>query len=1453
MRRSVGVLAGGALGLVAWALGSSGVSVRAAQTQKQPPMRMVNPQVVYENNHDTSPPLREMKAIPPQWDERYDHRVRQWAHHHPLLSPDQLKLLRDGARQKLSIGPSLSATVGLNFDGVGLPSYTPSGAPPDTEGAIGATQYVQWVNTAFAVYNKTNGATALGPVNGNTLWQGFGTPQCANDNDGDPIVMWDQMASRWVMMQFAFDISGSNPVAPYFECIAVSTSADATGTWNRYAFNFNTDFPDYPKGGVWPDAYYVTYNIFPDSLGGFLGSEVCAMDRTSMLNGTAATQQCFGGSGGAGGGNGTANSSLNNRGGILPANLDGATLPPSGSREYILGFDESTLNALLLWTFHVDFATPSNSTLTGPTSLPVAAFTEVTCSGGARPTDCIPQPGTTQKVDSLGDRMMYRLAYRNFGDHEALVTNHAVMSGGVSGLRWYEVRNPGGTPTIFQQSTFQPDATWRWMGSIAQDHVGDMLLGYSASSSSVSPAVRITGRLATDALNTMQSESSVVTGGGSQNGGLDRWGDYSAMQIDPADDCTFWYTQEYLKSTGSFNWSTRIASYKFSSCTTTATPDFSVSASPNAVSVAQGGSGTSTITVASVNGFNAAVALSATGLPSGASAVFSPTSVTPPANSSGTSTLTLTTSSTTPTGTYAVTVTGTNGSTSHNTTVTLTVTAAPAFSVSASPTSLTINQGGSGTSTITVGSLNGFTSAVTLSASGLPNGVSASFSSNPVTPPSNGNATSTLTLTASSSATTGTATVTVTGTSGATTHSATITLTVNAPNFTTSASPSSVTVTQGGNGTSTITITSQNGFNSATTLSATGLPSGVTASFSANPVTPPSGGSASATLTLSASSTATTGTTTVTVTGTSGALTHSATISLTVNTAAAPNFTIGASPSSVTLTQGGNGTSTITITSQNSFSSATTLSASGLPNGVTASFSANPVTPPSGGSASSTLTLSASSTATTGTTTVTVTGTSGALTHSATISLTVNAGGGGAQTASFDSTLKAPKCGTVGISCDSGPTLLLGKDTMSGGAEPNQPNTINNSCADGTLGTFHSDESNDRIVVATTDGSTLAPGKTVKVSATVWAWSTGSSDALDLYYAANASSPTWTAIQTNIVPSAGGAQTISATYTLPSGGLQAVRANFRYQGSPSSCSSGSYDDHDDLIFAVGAGTPDYSVAASPSSLSVAQGSNGASTITLTSLNGFNSAVSLSASGLPSGVTASFSSNPVTPPSNGSAASTLTLTASSSATTGTATVTVTGTSGSTTHNATISLTITSPGGGPQTAVYDPTLKVPKCATVGSSCDSGPTLLLGKDTMSGGAEPHQPNTINNSCADGTSGTFHSDESNDRILVSTTDGSSLAHGKTVTLSATVWAWNDGSSDAVDLYYAANANSPTWVFITTIVPPAGGAQTLSATFTLPTGSLQAVRANFRYLGSASSCSTGSYDDHDDLVFAVN
>ena len=223
-------------------------------------------------------------------------------------------------------------------------------------------------------------------------------------------------------------------------------------------------------------------------------------------------------------------------------------------------------NSLNLWKFHADFANSANATLSIPTSIPVASFTPA-CGGGG----CIPQPNTSQKLDSLADRLMYRLAYRNIGGHESLVVNHSVKVSGtksnqVVGIRWYELRSPNGTPSVFQQGSFSPDSTNRWMGSIAMDKVGNMALGYSASSTSLFPSIRYTGRAPGDTLGQMQAETSILTGGGSQLPNLGRWGDYSAMTVDPVDDCTFWFTTEYLKVSGTFNWSSRIASFKFPSC-----------------------------------------------------------------------------------------------------------------------------------------------------------------------------------------------------------------------------------------------------------------------------------------------------------------------------------------------------------------------------------------------------------------------------------------------------------------------------------------------------------------------------------------------------------------------------------------------------------------------------------------------------------------------------------------------------------------------------------------------------------------------------------------------------------------------------------------------------------------------------------------------------------------------
>jgi hypothetical protein len=711
-----------------------------------------HPTVSQAVKHDVSPALRSIHGKPSSGKahEAEDHEAT-------------LPALRQGAPNNVHtpvqthIGPLAAPSLGTNFAGIGNGFSGPNGtftvnsAPPDTNGAVGPQDYVQIVNTDFAVFNKDPsrgavGTVRYGPVAINTLWSGFGG-LCQTDNDGDPTVVYDGMANRWIIAQFAV----TNPDPNYYQCVAVSTGSDPTGSYYRYSFSYSS-FPDYPKMGVWPDAYYETFNFFDSTGTTFLGGEDCAYDRNSMLTGAAATQQCF-----------SAGTSF---GGLLPSTLDGSTQPPSGSPNYVVALDTTT--SLAFWTFHVDFSNSNNSTFTGPTSLAVGSYAEA-CGGGT----CIPQSGTTQQLDSLADRVMYRLAYRNFGSYESLVVDHAITAGSSVGMRWYEIRSPGSTPTIYQSGTYAPDSNYRWMGSIAQDQSGDMAMGYSISSSSTHPGIDYTGRLASDPLGQMsQGEGNIITGAGSQTGSLSRWGDYSAMTIDPADGCTFWYTNEYIPSNGSFNWKTQIGSFKFSSCGTSGSNDFSISANPTSLSIQQGGSGTSTISTAVTSGSAGTVNLTASVSPSGPTASLNPTSVT----AGNSSTLTVNVGSSVATGTYTVTGTGTEGSATHSTSVTVTVTAPPSndFSISAIPTSLSIAQGGSGTSTISTAVTSGSAGTVNLVSSVSPSGPAASLNPTSVTA---GNS-STLTVNVGSSVATGTYTVTVTGTEGIATHSASVAVTV---------------------------------------------------------------------------------------------------------------------------------------------------------------------------------------------------------------------------------------------------------------------------------------------------------------------------------------------------------------------------------------------------------------------------------------------------------------------------------------------------------------------------------------------------------------------------------------------------------------------------------------------------------------------------------------------------
>jgi cell division septation protein DedD len=643
-------------------------------------------------HNDISPALRDLPSMwPPPEPKGEEEKEAREANLNPKLPlplhidvPDPV-VERDALLKTLV--PDIPSPA-LNFDGIPFPGVGCSCAPPDTNGAVGLTQYVQMVNEGYQVFNKTTGASILGATAITAIWSGFGGV-CQNNGSGDPVVLYDHIANRWLISQFA------GTAVPTDECVAISTTSDATGTYFRYAFHLGTNFFDYPHLGVWPDGYYMSMNVFNSAGTAFLGPQAFAFDRAKMLTGVPATFVTPGVTGGG------------SEPSFLPSDLDGTIFPVAGTGNPFVSFPGT--GAYKVRLFHADFATPANTTFTLIGSPAAAGFTALCPSTR----NCVPQVGTTSRLDGIGDRLMFRLAYRKFTDgHEAVVGNYTVSAGGVAGVRWFELRNVTTAPTVFQQSTYQPDTTWRWMGSAAMDQSGNLAIGFSASSASINPQIRYAGRLATDAINTLgQGEATLFSGTGSQSGTGNRWGDYSALTIDPVDDCTFWYTQEYYSTTGSFNWRTRIGNFKFTQCGGSATPtptpvatptptpvatptptpvatptpiatptptpvatptptpvpsatptpspapNYSLSISPSSVSVPRaGGTATYTVTITRTNGFNSPVSFTISGLPSGAVPTFIPN----PA-SGNSSTLTVVVSASAHRGTYPFTVTGTGG------------------------------------------------------------------------------------------------------------------------------------------------------------------------------------------------------------------------------------------------------------------------------------------------------------------------------------------------------------------------------------------------------------------------------------------------------------------------------------------------------------------------------------------------------------------------------------------------------------------------------------------------------------------------------------------------------------------------------------------------------------------------------------------------------------------------
>ena len=540
----VAVLALGGLAAAAAFGGDVGAAGRRALAP-QPP------RVVQASKHDTSRPLREVRPVPTTRPATRE-RESEIPPHQPsstssASAPDAV--VQAEAPQAPMPAPSRS------FEGLG---NVDGSTPPDMNGDVGPDHYVEVVNASFAVYDKT-GTKLYGPAGINTLWSGFGG-LCETTNEGDPIVQYDQLADRWVITQLAFDRTlAGDPVGPYFECVAVSTTSDPTGSYHRYAFPLDaTRLADSPKLGVWPDAYYMTVDQFDDACGGcFVGAAAIAFDRGEMLDGQDASLV------------------YKDLGvsyyGMLPADLHGSTPPPAGAPAPFVQIDDDAWigyphDQLELWSFDVDWAAPQDATFTNDGMLVTAAFDSSMC-GYAR--TCVRQLGTTQRIDAVSDRLMYRLAYRRFSDRESLVVDHTVDVNGADrgGVRWYELTRTTGSWGIRQQGTYAPaDGNTRWIGSAAMDGSGNLAVGYSVSGPGTYPSIRYAGRLAGSPLGQLpQGETTLQAGGGSQTGGA-RWGDHSSLSVDPSDDCTFWYVNEYYPASDPDGWHTRVGSFTFPSC-----------------------------------------------------------------------------------------------------------------------------------------------------------------------------------------------------------------------------------------------------------------------------------------------------------------------------------------------------------------------------------------------------------------------------------------------------------------------------------------------------------------------------------------------------------------------------------------------------------------------------------------------------------------------------------------------------------------------------------------------------------------------------------------------------------------------------------------------------------------------------------------------------------------------
>jgi len=462
------------------------------------------------------------------------------------------------------------------FEGIDASNDPVAGYTVDPNGAVGTVQYMEWVDQAYQAYDKETGIPVYStPQRATTPWVDNNMPDCTSGG-GNGIILFDHLASRWII-----GIREGGP--DYFYCVAISTTDDLSkpdAGWFTYELALNpilnlhgiNYYPDYPKIATWPDAYYVTMDLENTGKGyQENGIVACAFDRANMLNGaTMRAPQCF------------SNSSTSGwylAHSLLPADIDGTTPPTAGTPEEFVSIQNptggaTTSTALNLWQFHVDWNTPTNSTFTGPNQITVASY-QPACYTVKNYTDtyCIPEPSTVQtknRIDSLGDRLMHRFAFRQFPTYQSFLVTHAIQmapTGLQTGVRWYELEPSAGVFSVANYGTISPDKShFRFVPSAAQDQVGNMAIGYSVSSSSTHPS--IAASYLNLPLATAPKEVTILAGTADEENSS-HWGGYTSMTVDPVDDCTFWYVNEYLTTnqTGSSHtWQTRVSHFKLNGC-----------------------------------------------------------------------------------------------------------------------------------------------------------------------------------------------------------------------------------------------------------------------------------------------------------------------------------------------------------------------------------------------------------------------------------------------------------------------------------------------------------------------------------------------------------------------------------------------------------------------------------------------------------------------------------------------------------------------------------------------------------------------------------------------------------------------------------------------------------------------------------------------------------------------